>query len=209
MHTSVPSTRFDVIVFDFDDTLVQSAGVKRSAFFEIFPATCEAAVSGVLARDPDGSRYTVIPAMLEEAAARGIETCGHTVDQLVEAYAERVAVGVREAEEVPLAVEALQWASTDAATYIFSMTPHEELLGHIARRGWQKWIRQAYGFPNRKPEVLNMLLARHDCPPHRAVVVGDGASDAQAARIAGCHFLEAQPGWPTKLMQGLVDADDR
>ncbi len=209
MPISVPSTQFDVIVFDFDDTLVQSSGVKRAAFFEIFPSTCKAIVSDVLTCDPDGSRYQVIPAMLEKARAQGMNTFGLTVDGLVKDYARRVETGVREAEEVPQAVEALQWAAEQASTYIFSMTPHDELMHHIMRRGWQKWVGEAFGFPNRKPAVLKMLLERHDCPPARAIVVGDGVSDAQAARLAGSHYLEAMPNWPTILMQGLVNIDDR
>jgi len=204
----VTGTRFDLIVFDFDDTLVKSAGVKRRAFFEIFPPSCEATVGAVLARDPDGSRHAVIPAMLAEAAACGVDTYGLSAEPLIHAYGERVAAGVGIAAEIPLAADALRWASEYASAYIFSMTPHEELLGHIVGRGWEKWIAQAYGFPSRKPEVLKMLLERHHCAPERALVIGDGISDAEAARIAECRYLAAEPSWPLKLMQGLVDGND-
>ena len=60
------STPFEVYVFDFDGTLVQSAAVKRQAFFEVFPVGCATAVAKVLERDPDGSRHEVIPAMIAD-----------------------------------------------------------------------------------------------------------------------------------------------
>ncbi len=194
-------------MFDFDETLVQSAGVKRQAFFEIFPPDCEPAVASVLSGNPDGSRYTVIPAMLTAAAASGIDTSEITAEGLIDAYALRVAAGVRDASVVQEAAGALRWASQNDCAYIFSMTPHEELLAHIERRAWGQWIRQAYGYPNRKPAVLATLLGRHRCSPERVLVVGDGVSDAEAAQVTGCHYLEAVPGWPAKMAK-MVGGDD-
>lgn len=197
------ATRFDLVVFDYDGTLVQSAEAKRRAFFEIFPERCAPAVEAVLTRDPDGSRHVVIPAMVEEAAARGLDVTGLTSQALVAAFARQVAVSVASAPEVPGAIEALELASRRAAAYIFSMTPHDELLAQIERRGWSGKVRQAWGFPSRKGEVLAMLMARHACAPERAIVVGDGVSDAEAARMNGCEFLRAEPGWPQHLIREL------
>jgi phosphoglycolate phosphatase-like HAD superfamily hydrolase len=199
----VNATRFDLVVFDFDGTLVQSAQAKRRAFFDIFPESCAPAVEAVLTRDPDGSRHVVIPAMIDEAAARGLDAANLKSQELIAAFARQVAVSVASAAEVPGAVEALRRASERAAAYIFSMTPHDELVAQIERRGWTDMVRQAWGFPNRKPEVLAMLLARHACPKERALVVGDGVSDGQAAQENGCAFLKAEPGWPSHLMREL------
>lgn len=197
------ATRFDLVVFDFDGTLVQSAEAKRRAFFEIFPERCAPAVEAVLTRDPDGSRHVVIPAMVDEASARGFDVTNIKTEELVAAFARQVAFSVASAPEVPGAVEALELASIRAAAYIFSMTPHDELVVQVERRGWGSIVRQAWGFPNRKPEVLAMLLARHACPPDRALVVGDGVSDEAAARANGCEFLKAAAGWPERLIREL------
>ena len=64
--------RFDAVIFDFDGTLVDSAGVKYDSFFELFPATEQhrAVVKEVLVADPDGSRHVVIPRMVEATAIR-------------------------------------------------------------------------------------------------------------------------------------------
>ncbi len=194
------ATPFDLVVFDFDGTLVQSADGKRRAFFEIFPAHCAPAVEAVLARDPDGSRHAVIPAMIAEAQAQGMDVNGLDQYALVEAFASQVANCVASAPEVPHALDALRLAGQNAAVYIFSMTPHDELVSQIERRGWSAMVREAWGFPNRKAEVLSMLMARHECKRERALVVGDGISDEAAARENGCRFLHAGPGWPRKLI---------
>ena len=191
---------FDVVVFDFDGTLVLSADVKRNAFFEIFPKDYAPAVAAVLERDPEGSRTRVIPAMVAEAAAMGLNTAHLHPDRLIEAYARCVSEGVGASPAVPGAVEALRSVSEQANAYIASTTPHQELLGHIGRRDWTKWVREAYGFPHRKPDVVKQLLDRHSCSPQKLLVVGDGETDEEAARVNGCVFLAAAPGWPEKLM---------
>lgn len=198
-------TGVDVFVFDLDDKLVQSAGVKRQAFFKIFQPGCEPAVASVLSHDPDSTRHAVIPAML--AAASGIDTSGITAEGLIEAYAARVPAGVRDAGEVPEAAGAFRWASENTCAYIISMTPHEELLAHIERRGWGQWIRQAFGYPNRKPSVLATLLGWNRCPPDRVLVVGDGVSDAEAAQVTGCHYLDGVQNWPAELAR-MAGRDD-
>ncbi len=118
-------------------------------------------------------------------------------------FAGRVAHGVANAPEVPGAIDALRKAGEAGAAYIFSMTPHDELLRQIETRGWDLLVRQAWGFPNLKPKILAMLLARHACLPHRAIVIGDGESDERAARENGTRFLRADAGWPQILMGEL------
>lgn len=199
-------TPFDVVVFDFDGTLVQSADVKRLAFFKIFPGEYASAVSAVLERDPEGSRTRVIPAMIVEAKKNGLPTGALRVDDLIEAYAGRVAAGVAEAPEVPGATEALKLVSEQANVYVASTTPHSELLRHLERRDWTKWVREAYGFPAKKPDVVKSLLDRHHCPPPRLLVVGDGETDEVAARSNKCAFLKAVPGWPEKLLTEFPSA---
>jgi len=199
---------FDVVVFDFDGTLVLSADIKRRAFFEIFPDQCAPAVSAVLEQDPEGSRNKVIPAMIAEAATRGIDSNSLHADELVAAYAKRVAAGVGAAPEAPGGEEALKSVGEHASVYIASTTPHEELLRHLERRDWTRWVREAYGFPYQKPDVVKQLLRRHNCVPQRLLVVGDGETDEQAARVNRCAFLKAESGWPERLMK-YFSANDR
>jgi phosphoglycolate phosphatase-like HAD superfamily hydrolase len=203
----VTGTRFDIAVFDFDGTLVQSAAAKRQAFFDIFPAGHAPLVAAVLEQDPEGPRSRVIPLMLQRIAAVGGAMEGLTAESLLAAYGEAVRRGVRASAEVPGASDVLRAMARLGSAYVFSATPDDELAAEIGRRGWREWLGGTYGFPNRKAEVLAMLLERHRCPAKRALVVGDGSGDEAAARANGCPFMKAEPGWPQRLLE-LLERDN-
>jgi phosphoglycolate phosphatase-like HAD superfamily hydrolase len=201
----VPSTLFDVIVFDFDGTLVSSAAAKRQAFFEVFPAHCAPAVDAVLARDPDGSRHKVIPEMITEAARRRLEVTGLEARELVAAYTARSASAVAAAQAMPWATAVLERAAAQTATYIASTTPHDELRDLLARRGWHRLVRGAFGFPHRKADVVAMLLARHRIAAPRLLVVGDASGDREAAQLNGCAFHHIEGPHSLLRVPGLGD----
>lgn len=181
-------TLFDVIVFDFDGTLVQSADVKRQAFFDIFPPYYGPAVVAVLEKDPDGSRYRVIPEMIAEARQRGLPPPLCKTAALVEAYGERAAAGVAAAPEMPGAGEVLRRLSGVLALYVVSATPDEILKDMLVRRAWLDYLEGAFGYPNDKSKTVATLLIRHGIEPSRLLVVGDGKSDRIAAARNNCPF---------------------
>ena len=193
------NTRFEVIVFDFDGTLVQSAAAKRQAFFDAFPPDCAPAVAAVLERDPDGSRHRVIPEMIAEAARRGIGIEGLEAASLIVAYGGLAAAAVERAPEMPGASALLRQASALASLYVASITPHNDIQSLVARRGWLDHLSGVYGHPHQKVEIVAMLLERHGIGASRLLVVGDGASDREAAARNGCPFHEVTG--PGSLME--------
>jgi phosphoglycolate phosphatase-like HAD superfamily hydrolase len=184
----VPGTTFDVFVFDFDGTLVQSAAAKRKAFFELFRPDHAPAVETVLAADPDASRFAVIPMIYAEIARRGLPAPGADAAGLIEAYARKADAAVAAAPEVPGAGALLERLSGIGAVYVVSMTPHDHLLAHLKQRTWARYITAAFGYPNRKVVTVASLLAEHGIAPARLLVVGDGPSDEEAAASNGCCF---------------------
>jgi phosphoglycolate phosphatase-like HAD superfamily hydrolase len=200
----VTSTPFDVYVFDFDGTLVDSAAAKRQAFFDIFPPDCAASVAAVLERDPDGSRHHVIPAMIAEAKARGVPCApALVVDTLVAAYGEAAGRAVRAAPEMPDAGAALRRAAERATCYVASMTPQDDIVELVSARGWNRLVREAFGFPHAKADVVATLLGRHRTKAHRLIVVGDGVSDADAAAAHGCAFHRIRTATDLATIPGL------
>jgi phosphoglycolate phosphatase len=117
--------RFDAVIFDFDGTLVDSARAKYQAFFSLFPPSDEhrAVVASVLERDPDGSRYQVIPRMFQEMVGRGLSVpAHHSPGDRIEAYGELVLAAVKQAQEIRGASELLQALRGRCAVYISSNT---------------------------------------------------------------------------------------
>jgi phosphoglycolate phosphatase-like HAD superfamily hydrolase len=185
----------DLWAFDFDGTLVDTAGLKRAAFFEVFPNEFGGVVEAVLTRWPDGSRHDVIPRMVAEANDPGLDA-----DALIAAYGRAVADGVRQAPAIAGAEDALERAAQNGVACVFSMTPHDELLAGLQARGWHRWLSDIRGFPAQKPATLAEWIARFGATA--TTVIGDGESDADAARQNDVRFLRADPGWPERLGAG-------
>jgi len=161
----VETVRFKVIVFDFDGTLVDTASAKREAFFEALPEKCHAEVESVLRADPDGSRHSVIPAMLDKSRRRGTDVRELDSETVIAAYSNAVKKAVRTASDVEGVHDVLDWAASFAAVYIFSMTPENELSEAIGRRSWQEHVSEAFGYPTVKKDVLTRLIKRHGAQP--------------------------------------------
>jgi len=192
----VETVRFKVIVFDFDGTLVDTASAKREAFFEVLPEKCHAAVESVLNANPDGSRHSVIPSMLDETRRRGAEVRDLDVETAVAAYSDAVKHAVKTASDVTGVHDVLDWATGLAPVYIFSMTPENELSDAISQRSWSGYITETFGYPSVKKDVLARLIERHGAQPEDVLVVGDGQSDCDAAAAHGCCFYQISPAHP-------------
>ena len=184
------TARYKVIVFDFDGTLVDTASAKREAFFHVLPAKCHAAVECVLSADPDGSRHSVIPSMIDEARQRGVDVSDLDANTVIAAYSDAVKHAVSNASDVAGVRDVLNWATKLGSVYVFSMTPESELSSAISLRSWRGLISEAFGYPARKKDVLARLIERHCAQPEEVLVVGDGQSDRDAAVVNGCHFYQ-------------------
>ena len=181
--------RFEAIIFDFDGTLVDSAGVKYESFFKLFPATegHRAVVKDVLAADPDGSRHVVIPRMVEGMHRRGLDVPD---DNYVCRYGEIVEAGVSAAPECPGATALLARLEGQAKLYIASNTPQEAVRHQAELRGWTRHFDGIFGYPASKVDVVRDILKAQNIPPHRLAVIGDGVSDEAAARANDCVFIK-------------------
>ncbi|MFT3987565.1 HAD family hydrolase [Aestuariivirga sp.] len=183
--------RFDAAVFDFDGTLVDSAGAKRDSFFAIFPddAAHRAIVGNVLLEDPDGSRHRVIPEMARRMRDEKIGTGGFSDDALVARYGEVSAAAVAAAPELPGASRLLEALSKQIPLHLCSNTPEDAVRAQIARRGWRAFFKSVDGYPTEKTAKVAEIIrdGRHD--PARVVVVGDGISDELAASANAAIFI--------------------
>ncbi len=181
---------FDAAVFDFDGTLVDSATVKRDAFFAIFPDTEQhrAIVARVLTDDPDGSRNRVIPRMIELMLAGPLAT-GPSPDALIERYGELSEAAVRRAAELPGASVILATLAPSMQLHVCSNTPRETVRAHVAARGWSGHFCTVEGHPTVKVAKVASVLRNGGFAATRVAVIGDGVSDEEAARANGCRFI--------------------
>jgi phosphoglycolate phosphatase len=183
---------FDAVIFDFDGTLVDSAGAKREAFFSIFPPTRahQEIVEAALQEDPDGSRYRVIPRMLERMNAKGLALGDNASSAaLINRYGEMSAAAVAAAPELPGASALLANLATRVQLYLCSNSPEATVRNHADARGWTRHFKSVDGHPTTKVSKVASILDHKGFAPDRVAMVGDGVSDEEAASANGCVFL--------------------
>lgn len=188
--------RYEAMFFDFDGTLVDSAAAKRRTFFELFPKTDRHVeiVDGVLAADPDGSRYDVIPRIVQEMrSAQIVAPRLDDVESLIQQYGESALCAVRQAPEIPGATRFLDYLlSENVDIYLCTNTPQDAIESLLAARRWRHYFVDVAGYPTRKTEFVRRHLRRKSVSPQRAAFVGDGASDEEAARLNGVDFFKIE-----------------
>lgn len=182
---------FDLYIFDFDGTLVDSAALKQAAFYDLFPndAAATDVVSGVLTEDPEGPRQRVIEEMLRRLGRSGNELKSQ-LRALVNRYTELTDQSVGNAPEFPGASEILIALSRcRKRVYVSSNTPEQELKQFLQRRGWLSLLDGIAGSPADKISTARRLLAEQNIDPGRAAIIGDGESDKASADAVGARFF--------------------
>lgn len=187
-----PNMSYDVVFFDFDGTLVDSVPAKRQAFFDLFPHTEDHArvVRMVLEADPDGSRYLVIPRMVEEMRLIDLMVPEDgKPDRLTRKYATIVLDAVCRAPEMPGAKHLLETLhSRNTALYLCSNTPHEAIVQLLKAKHWDGYFQDIVGYPTVKDDFVRRTIERKGVPVEQVAYIGDGISDRKAAASSGIKF---------------------
>ncbi|MEM1274339.1 MAG: HAD family hydrolase [Pseudomonadota bacterium] len=197
---------FDLVVFDFDGTLVQSNGVKNDGFDRLAELYSGGDAAMKIARDdPTRDRFSVADRFAKALgldAARGPEIAAQ--------YGDIVDQAVIEAPECPGAVgllEALQ--ASDMAVHLSSATP-KTALEHIVRaRNWMPFFDGIHGRPATKEDTLAQLIAKTGTKPSRIVVIGDGPDDRKSAKELGTAFFAVGDRLTEEVLMTLSDVRDR
>jgi phosphoglycolate phosphatase-like HAD superfamily hydrolase len=182
-------SRVELLVFDFDGTLVDSNDIKRAGFehvFQAFPA--QRAEIMAYCR---GSNHTIRREKFRHVY-EDILRLPYTpeVDRsLHERYAAVTTAAVINAPEIPGASAFLKKVSGLYQTAVLSSTPDAILKEILDARGWTGYFRFLQGAPIDKAAWLtgtSQILRLH---PEEVVFFGDTVEDLQAAERAGCAFV--------------------
>ena len=177
------------VAFDFDGVILESGSIKQRAFLDLF-ADRPHLHDEILAhhrRNLGVSRYDKIawihrrligrPLDAEELAAEGRR------------YSELVLEQVLACPLVPGAEDLLRRLAGRALAFVVSATPQEELALIVDRRGLAEHFDELRGSPGAKADILADLMRRRGLAPDELLMVGDGRSDYEAARLAGVPFV--------------------
>ena len=181
----------DMIVFDFDGTICDSARIKDEAFRllyldEMGDAFADEVKSYHMA-NAGVSRFDKI-AHIEQ------QMLGHTLsaerlNEVAARFGEIVEDQVVAAPLINGVAEFLSSHDDDRILTIASATPTDELRRIVHRRRMTEHFSAVEGSPDTKGEIILRYLDRYDILAERAVMVGDQMSDHVAASHAGVAFI--------------------
>ncbi|MBI5597108.1 MAG: HAD family hydrolase [Elusimicrobia bacterium] len=190
---------------DFDGVVLESVGVKLSAFERLFAAEPQGPAIARYFRENNGlDRYTKF---------RHVWTAvlGRAYDPAVEAGLDSRfnAIALEEVLRCPFVPGAEDFLrDAGLPLYVVSASPLRDLTLIVEWRGLAARFKGLYGSPGRKAEQLRDVLARERLPPDELVFVGDSPKDLAAAREAGTLFVgrrNAEPfgDFPGPLLDDL------
>jgi len=183
--------RLDLIVFDFDGTLCDSADVKTEAFYELYldeyGSGFASTVRDYHLANTGLSRYDKIRHI--ERRLLGREPDEQRVEELAVRFSELVEQAVVDAPLFDGVYEFLSLRPTGTVVAVASATPTDELLRIVDRKGLSGFFDAVEGSPRSKTEIITGYLTAFNVEPRRAVMVGDQPSDLAGAHGTGVQAL--------------------
>ncbi len=202
--------RAAAIVFDFDGVLAESVDIKTTAFATLYrehgAAVEEAVVAHHLAHGGI-SRHEKFRHYEEVLLGRPLTPA--RAEALADGFARLVKQGVIAAPPVAGAPALLAGLAPYKPLFVASGTPEEELQEIVAARGDTRFFRALHGSPRGKAEILRTIAAELGARPDRLLMVGDAASDHDAAAETGAGFIgRVPPGDASPFPAGTLCVGD-
>jgi len=194
------------VVFDFDDTLVESETIKDGIFREIFARFPASAYAAWEFHRQNGSqpRAEKFAWLAAREYPDDKERQGKCLRDCLQVFAVQARAKVTLAPEVCGAGHLLAQLAGQVPTYVASVNPQEELEFQIHHRGWERHFKGWYGNPPfAKGEALREIAKREGVRTQDLLLIGDSQGDKAAAEQAGSQvWLRGRPGKPGNWEDG-------
>ncbi len=178
------------LVLDFDGVVIESAGIKKEAYRQMFEEEFPQNLAAILEYQERSGGVTrrlqfeeIFEQILRETPPKG------RIDELERRYVSLMLSRVVAAPFVPGAREFLEESRGRREVFVASATPEDELRQIVRDRGVEELFRDVYGSPMTKIEILGMISRRTGSAPGEMAFVGDFPTDRDAAEAAGVHFI--------------------
>ncbi|MCR4378635.1 MAG: HAD family hydrolase [Rhodospirillales bacterium] len=181
----------DLIIFDFDGTLVDSNAIKRKAFYELLPgdAKFNAILDEVLETDYTATRQYILANVMNRYHSDKETARRHAQDCVVK-YGEITTRMVVECPQIDGAEDLLDALKNDGYTLALNSGTPKDILVEIAHlRGWEHWFEFILGAPQLKSDNISSLAQRMNLAPSSIIMVGDRETDREGAKGAKCNFI--------------------
>ena len=177
--------RIDIVFFDFDGVILESAGIKTAAFREVFDDAPESVRFHL--ENQGVSRFEKFRFHCEQVLGRAYDATAER--EMNDAFDAIVQHQVDTAAFVPGAFELLEALQHRIPAFVASGTPENELVRIVQVRGLDPYFAGVHGSPRRKGEIASAVLSQRGVPPHRGLFIGDALADYEGALEAGLPFV--------------------
>ena len=182
-------SKIQLVFFDFDGVVLDSARIKTEAFplvFSHLPEHKQAIVDYHIANQGI-SRYEkfewIYSTLLKE------ELTEEKSKELGERFSEIVLDRVMKCDPIPGALQFLQFLKDKGIpAVVASGTPYKELLTIIHQRDLDHFFADIWGSPMHKEEIIKILTGIHGIAPENCLFLGDASTDYKAANKKGVPF---------------------
>jgi len=188
--------KIKTIILDFDGTVVESVGIKDSAFqslFSDFSDKLDEIMEYHLTNNTT-IRYEKFKYIYEKIL--GLPYSQGVEQVLKEQFSRLVVKKIIECPYVPGALEFLEHHQGKFSFYLVSMSPEEELQEILTKRDLKKYFKKIYAYPWRKVEAIADIIVNEQAPLDEVMFIGDAYEDYQAAKSAGIFFVGRNSGKP-------------
>lgn len=194
VHNFVSSPEYqlddlEAIVFDFDGVILESAALKGDAFLELFsdhPEHLEAITAHHLA-NLGVSRFEKFDWIYRNLFQQPLPESNR--QELGRRYSDIVFTRTVGSPFVPGASELLEHLVGRVPLFVASATPQTELEAVVRKRELGRFFVGVHGSPPRKEKLLTEIVRHGGFKSECVLMIGDGVSDLEAARHAGCLFV--------------------
>ena len=200
-----------LLVFDCDGVILESVEVKTKAFGLTVEEHGSEAVDRLVeyhVKHGGVSRYKKFEWFYREVLGR--EITPSELRRLGERFKQLAFDGVLNAPMVAGALECIKTLHTQIRMYVASGAPQEELTAVLNARNLSRFFMGSYGSPPGKTELLQRILHQSENRPEKTIMVGDSATDLDAAQACGTLFFGIgknfeKSGWPwAEDLHGLL-----
>lgn len=178
-----------VLCLDFDGVVLESVGVKDSAYRHLFDDYSEAVRDQVLAHHrstPGVERSQKVRELLTMVTTE--EPTPKELAKRLTRFADLCRNGLQNCPMVPGVVDFLKDIKGTAA-YIVSAAPGREVRETAAARGINHFFKNIFGSPPTKADLLSQIMKQEDVDPDNIIFIGDMINDFKAAEAVGTMFI--------------------
>tara|TARA_X000000950_G_scaffold286725_1_gene396544 strand:- start:628 stop:1263 length:636 start_codon:yes stop_codon:yes gene_type:complete len=180
---------FDVFVFDFDGTLVDSNEIKEKAFFDVvFNLKKGSEIMHTTLKKTKGDRTQIFKSFITNYEAQ-IENTKLNINQLIKKYSYITDSKVQDSKNIDGAEDLLKLLRRkQKKVFINSLTPQQNLIKILDEKKWISYFDGIYGSPKSKFDNLKIIEKEENISPSKFLIIGDGVDDKESAEKFGGSF---------------------